>query len=247
MKLPVKLANVPIVEAVFEIRFKAAVPTSSVLPGLFFTSLAGSKTFQRLPAAEIPEVMRNADPNLQYAPLVALTWNEKYSIQIGDRSLGVACKLPYPGWSEFKKQILELVKVVTEANVLTSVERCSLKYTNIIPSDLGSLPDIAAIDLKIGTQEAHRGHLQIRADLLDGEAIHIVQIVSEGTTTLIGGRSITGVVIDVDTVRNFESVKPADFADQLLNSIDDLHTKTKRVFFSCLKPQALEKLGPTYA
>ena len=119
-------------------------------------------------------------------------------------------QVAYPGWSEFKKEILELVKVVTEANVLTSVERCSLKYTNIIPSDLGSLPDIAAIDLKIGTQEAHRGHLQIRADLLDGEAVHIVQIVSEGTTTLIGGRSITGVVIDVDTVRNFDSVKPAD-------------------------------------
>ena len=191
--------------------------------------------------------MRNSDPNLQYAPLVALTWQGKYSIQIGDRSLGIACKLPYPGWSEFKKHILEVEKLVTGADLLTSVERCSLKYTNIIPSELGKLPDVVAVNLKIGAQEILDSHLHIRVELIDKELIHIVQIASEGTTTFMDGKSVTGIVVDIDTVRTFESITSLEFADLLSNSIDDLHTRTKKVFFSCLNPQAIEKLEPSYA
>jgi hypothetical protein len=53
-KLPAKLKEVPIVDAVFEVRFKANVPISSLLPGLLFSKLEGKKEIQRLPALSCP-------------------------------------------------------------------------------------------------------------------------------------------------------------------------------------------------
>jgi uncharacterized protein (TIGR04255 family) len=245
MKLPVKLTKVPIVEAIFEVRFKAAVPTSSILPGLLFANLAGEKTVERLPAANLPEVMRNADVNLQYAPLTRLLWGG-FAVLIGDRSFGVACKLPYPGWTEFKKAILHVEALVAGANVLLEVERYSLKYTNIVPSEIGSAADTVEFELKLGDRGARDRTLQIRAEIPNGDVLHIVQIVSEGTIALADGTLRKGAVIDVDTIRLLEKINPAEFSKLLADTLDDIHLKTKAMFFSCLKPPALQKLEPVY-
>jgi uncharacterized protein (TIGR04255 family) len=247
MRLPLKLTHVPILEAVFEVRHQSSVPTSTVLPGLLFGALPGERTVQRQPAAEMPEFIRQADPNLRYAPLSGLLWGASYLVLVSDHSFGVACKLPYPGWTEFSSAILRVVDLVTQANVLSRIDRCSLKYTNIIPTDIGSATEVVEFNLQVGGHPVTGpGHFQVRAEIFEDDLVHIVQIISEGTTTTaIEGSNKKGAVIDVDSVRQL-SMTPMDFSKSLPTSLTEHHLSTKRIFFSCLKATALEKLGPIY-
>jgi uncharacterized protein (TIGR04255 family) len=245
MKLPLKLTKVPIVDAVFEVRHRSEVPSSSVLPGLLFSQLPGRKTFQKQPAADLPEAFRKADPELRYAPLSGFSWDEKFLVLMSDYSFGLACKRPYPGWSEFRKAILTVVEAVASANILSQIERCSLKYVNIIAPEFGSAYDAVEFNLMVGKKIVQEGHFQLRSEIPEGNLLHIVQIVSEGALQT-DGVVRKGAVIDVDTVRQFKDMSPVDFVASLPNSLDEHHLATKGMFFSCLKQSALEKLGPIY-
>ena len=97
-KLPLKLGKEPLIEALFEMRFKATAPVSNILPGLLFTKFKGEKKIEKLPAAQLPEELRKVDPSLHYAPLLRIYW-DRFMILTSDRSSGLACKMPYPGWN----------------------------------------------------------------------------------------------------------------------------------------------------
>ena len=84
--LPTKLKKEPIVDAVFEIRFKSVAPVSMILPGVFFSRLDGEKTLSELPAAQIPKHVRDIDPNLQFAPTQQIQWNG-FVISFSDKSI----------------------------------------------------------------------------------------------------------------------------------------------------------------
>jgi hypothetical protein len=203
---------------------RAHAPASTVFPGLLFRELPGEKSFQRQPVAELPEAFRNSDVNLQYAPLVGLVWS-KYIILIGNRSFGIACQLPYAGWTNFKSE--------------------SLKYTNILPAKLGKTSDVIILSLGIGDRTLDNNPLQLRSEFFEENLIHIVQVASEGMVTLADGSTRQGVVLDIDTVRNL-TIPPAEFSANLPGILEDIHNRLKTVFFSCLTDRALAGLEPTY-
>jgi uncharacterized protein (TIGR04255 family) len=244
--LPVKLRDVPIIDAVFEIRFRANVPISSLLPGLLFSQLDGKKEISKLPAGDIPEPMRAIDPNLYYAPYIRLSW-ERFNVNIGDRSCSVGCLLPYPGWTEFKKAVLKIDELISKTQLLIAIERMSLKYTNIIPNSIGNAADIADFDLRLGSKDAKNVQFHLRAEIPDGEVLHVTQLASQGAATLIDGAVREGTVIDIDTVRiSSMTEQPEQFFAKLSERLEALHLRTKSMFFSLMKPETVAKLGATY-
>jgi uncharacterized protein (TIGR04255 family) len=245
MKLPQKLAKQPLVEAIFEMRFKSQAAVSSILPGFLFTKLAGKKSIERLPAAELPQQMRNIDPNLQYAPLVRIHW-DAFMILIGDRSVGLACKFPYLGWSAFKPAILNLVELIKEASVIESVERMGLKYTNVIPSELGDVSALVKFELKVGKHNAAKDNFQIRVEVPKDDLLQIVQIIALATATFPDRTSRSGVNLDIDTVAMTANIPFPEFADKLPDRIEAAHRACKVMFFDCLKPETIKKLEPSY-
>jgi uncharacterized protein (TIGR04255 family) len=245
-KLPAKLRDVPIIDAVFEVRFSANLPMSSLLPGLLFGQLEGNKEISKLPAGEIPEPMRSMDPNLQYAPYISLSWG-RFRVNIGDRSFSVSCLLPYPGWTEFKKAIEKINILVGHTDLLVRIERMSLKYTNVIPTSVGTAAEIADFDLRLGPKEAKNGLFHIRAEIQDGDIVHVVQLAPRGAATLGDGSMVEGTVFDIDSVQaNSAAEAPTQFFSHLAERVEALHLKTKTMFFSLLKPNTIEKLGATY-
>lgn len=99
--LPTKLKKEPIVDAVFEIRFKSVAPVSMILPGVFFQpGLDGEKTLSELPAAQIPKHVRDIDPNLQFVPTQQIQWNG-FVISFSDKSIVIAVSFLYPGWTAY--------------------------------------------------------------------------------------------------------------------------------------------------
>ena len=112
-QLPKKLNKEPLLDAVFEIRFSALIPASSILPGIFFDKLDGEKDVSQLHVGDLPKQIRDSDPNLRFAPVTRILWKD-FILLIGDRIIAVGCKMPYVGWEKFSKIIIQIVKIVGE-------------------------------------------------------------------------------------------------------------------------------------
>lgn len=244
--LPKKLKKEPLIDAVFEIRFKSDFPAGGILPGLLFGKLDGNKTIEQLPVSQIPQHMRDADPSFQFAPLSRLDWGQFY-INVGDRSVSVGFKHPYPGWGSFKPAITEVMGVLKDANVIRSVERYALKYIDLIPAT--SLQEQVAFvnfDITLAGHKLTREVFQLRIEIPRDGFIHAVQVVSSATATLQSGESRQGLVVDVDTIATLKSILFDELLTGFSEKLEAIHQANKKIFFDCLKPETITALEPEY-
>lgn len=245
--LPKKLGKEPLVDAIFEIRFTSSAPASDILPGFLFGKLLGKKSIERLPVADVPQPIRDNDANLKFAPLVRLHW-DNFIILIGDRSVAVACKMPYPGWDNFRKVIISTVELINEASIIDLVSRCSVKYVDLIPSkDLKEQISLISLEVMLGGHKLEREAFQLRMEIPHNGFVNVVQIVSSAILTLPVGEEKTGIVVDIDTIDNFHSDEVFDqFLVGLADRVENLHNTSKEMFFNCLKRDTIDFLEPIY-
>jgi uncharacterized protein (TIGR04255 family) len=243
MKLPRKLGKEPLIEAVFEVRFTAMSPASNILPGLLLAKLTRTAGIQRLPAANLPQPIRDSDPNLMYAPIIRVGW-PPFTVLISDRSLGVASAVPYVGWAKFKPAILSVVDATMEETSISSVQRIALKYTDLVSAEVGDIHAILQTDPKIGENSLTK--VQVRAQVLKGGYTHIIQIASDVTATLPDATTREGLAIDVDTIQEFANRSHSEFVKAFPDDLKRLHHANKEMFFTSLRPEILEKLEPEY-
>ena len=246
MNLPLKLGKAPLVEAVFDVRFTALFSASSILPGMLFSKLDAPRSVDRLPIANLPEQMRSNDPNLMYAPFVKIGW-DAFTILISDRSVALACTIPYPGWPTFKRGILKVIEIIGTANVVQSIDRFSLKYVNVFPAELGEIGSIANLDVRIGPYSAEGHNVQLRAEIQHGELIRVLTIASSAKSTFADGTSRSGPLLDIDIIAVIERTPFTKFFDNLSDRVELVHTEAKATFFTCVKPEIMKKLEPFYA
>ena len=244
--LPDRLGKEPLIDAVFECRFVANMPMANVLPGFLMSNLQGINSVNNLPAAELPQAIRNTDPNLAFSPLIRIEWGE-FNLSIGDRNIIIGCKLPYPGWMKFKAAILEVLKVLPQLNGIQSVQRYSMKYIDLIPLDsLASQAEAIDLKLSIGNIAHTNERFNIRLDIEDDNFIHILNIVSGASSDLGNGKHLSGLVIDTDTIKNVDDEPYDDWVGELGPHLDQLHISNKKMFFNCLSENGLTELSPQY-
>lgn len=244
--LPKKLKKEPLIDAVFEIRFKSDFHAGGILPGLLFGKLDGNKTIEQLPISQIPQQVRDADQNLQFAPLSRLDWGHFY-INVGDRSLSVGCKYPYPGWSNFKSAITEVVGALKDANVIKSVERYALKYIDLIPaSSVQEQVAFVNFDVVLAGHKLTKEVFHLRMEIPRGDFIHAIQLVSSATATLQSGESKQGLIVDVDSIGILKDISLNELLIGFPEKLDRIHQENKNVFFDCLKAETLSALEPEY-
>lgn len=244
--LPKRLLKEPLIDAVFECRFAGKYPASNILPAFLFTEFGSGGTLERLFNSDIPEAVRNNEPNLMYAPLLRLVF-ERYTFLVGDRSIAVACNLPYQGWQSFKSQIINTIKILEKSDVANVINRYSLKYVDFIPLE-STKEQVAAVDLdlKVGEHTLTDQDYQVRMEIKEDDFFTIVQLVSGAKFTKPSGEEKVGLVIDVDTIKNVDSLPVSDFKAGLDSVLEDIHTVSKHAFFNCLTPETLSSLEPEY-
>jgi uncharacterized protein (TIGR04255 family) len=241
--VPTRLKKEPLIEAIWEIRFSnAATAVSELLPGILYRSW-GAPRVVRLPTADIPSPIIEADPNLRYVPKIRLE-SENRAVQIGDRAISLSQRRPYSGWSAFSEDIRQLWAVVRNTGLLPQLERFSLKYIDLI-----SLPEpkgLACLNLKVelGEHEVSNRPVQLRAEIEQGEFAHIIHIASPAEVTLPGLLCpLKGVLVDIDTV---VALGGADSWDRLDHELDAAHAAGKVLFFGLLTADTLAYLEPEY-
>jgi uncharacterized protein (TIGR04255 family) len=244
--LPTRLGKEPLVDVVFEARFESASPASSIFPGILFAELPDQKLVERLPAADLPDALRNVDPNVKFAPVGRIAWSD-YLILFSDHSVAIACKLPYPGWNKFKSTIERIMDILLKTGVIQRIVQIDLKYVDLL--EISTLQEqIQAVNLTVGlaNQSLENENFQLRIELQRNSLTNVVQIASGVTVSLMSGLKKTGLMIDVDTVQLNLNLSADDFRSTLSYTLETMHTANKAVFFDILTAQTISSLEPSY-
>lgn len=243
--VPKRLKQEPLIEAIWQVQFDSP-DVGDVLPGVLFTELRKRHSelqLKRLPAANIPALIAQIDPNLRFVAKVLMEEpGGQFLWQVGDRVVTLNCRKPYAGWDAFKKAIEALINDLRNSGLVPQIQRHSLRYLDLLTLD--PAPDISALKLKIrlGGYEINRHNLQVRLEIPADECIHIIQVVTPANANLSEGTQ-TGTLVDLETSGKDA---PHDW-EEVLKQLEILHAKSKEIFFRhILKEETIQKLEPEY-
>lgn len=246
-QLPVRLNQEPLVDVVFEVRFSSNFDASEVVPGYLFTKLEGEAKTERLPASDIPKQIRDQDQKLRFSPIVRLAWG-RYFVSVGERVLTVSCRIPYPGWSEFRSTIHYVLDLVKDLGAIKEVYRYSLKYVDLLESsDLGEQISKINLSLNLGGHELDKDYFNLRMDVPEDNFLHLVSVYPQAQVSFEDGATKHGIIVDVDSLKECGAQPALEWFDSLAAELDLLHSANKRMFFKLVNDEALEDLEPIYA
>jgi uncharacterized protein (TIGR04255 family) len=240
MILPKQINPCPINQAVVEIRFDSSLPTDAVF-GVVYNKLKDSyKNAERLPILQIPEAVRNNDPNLLYQPHYKLL-KDYYALQIGPKVISLAIiDQKYTTWESYFEEIQNVFEKINELDFISNVVRVGLRYINFFAEDIWKNINIS---VKIVENEIVGEEIFVRT-ILDRDEYKVAlqtgnQLKLEDNNQIIGRAS----VIDIDTF----------IQDQNINFFGDMkpilikgHTIEKEIFFKLLNKDFLKSLNPEY-
>lgn len=242
--LPVRLEREPLVDALFEVRVNSSSSLADVIPGFLVHDLGGDARITRLPAADLPFPVRKQDLNLQNAPLLRVEWGN-FLISVGDRNVVISCKMPYPKWPNFKAMILDILGRIAKLNPEGSVERYSLKYVNVIPAtNYANQIGKVRMAVTLGDLQVCDQHVSLQVHEKTADAIHIYNIVTGAQARTSGGKETAGILVDIDSIRNFNAPSLKELASNIEEDLEALRQENKLKFFSCLTESTIKEMGP---
>jgi len=153
---PKKLNRCPLVEAIFEIRFNTMIPEDAVF-GIVYQSLGkiiNKKPPVALPIVNLPSEVRRQDPNLKFQPHYQIKLNN-WTISVGPKTLLFSNRSPYVGWDEYKRFIIEALRLITLSGIIDQVVRTGLRYINVFDGYLfkNTKLKLEVIDGELTTEE----------------------------------------------------------------------------------------------
>ena len=236
------------IEAIWQVQFQPVENQSiaEILPGVIFTTLRAEipgLQLKRLPAAEIPPIVAQHDPNLRFAAKYRIESPESpFIFQVGDQIVTVNCRKPDSGWARFKPQVLRLASLLDETGVIVRPQRHSIRYVDLLT--LESPPSLSSLRmaLAIGDLEIQGRPLQLRVELSDEGCQHVLQVVTPAQINLPEGEE-TGTLIDLETVSELKG----NSLSELDEDLERIHVASKRLFFAqVLTQDAIKRMDPEY-
>jgi len=240
MTLPKQINPCPINQAVVEIRFNSSLPSDAVF-GVVYNKLKDSyKSAEQLPILQIPEAVRNNDPNLLYQPHYKLI-KEHYAFQVGPKVISLAItEQKYTTWESYYEEIQSVFEKIKEIDFISNVLRVGLRYINFFVDDIW---ENINIDVKIIENEIAGEEIFVRTVLPKDEYKVMLQAGNqlrlEENNQVVGRASI----IDIDTSIEGENI---NFFEDMNSILEKGHSIEKEIFFGLLKDNFLKSLNPEY-
>jgi uncharacterized protein (TIGR04255 family) len=241
-ELPIKLETNLINEAVFEVRFSSVIPPEAVF-GIVYQIVVQKYphlTTTPLPISQLPEVIRNTDPNLKYNPHYSLATGS-FLVNIGPRSVVFSVQKPYIGWTEWKKFMIPILNNLTTAPIIDTVERTGLRYINIIS---GNVFPVANVSIEITQKKLLDQSTTLRTEEQDGNYTKILQIANNAIIT-INGKNTQASLLDIDICNNC-MLKNIEFKNAFERILEESHDIEKVSFFNVLTDDFIKTLKPIY-
>lgn len=241
---PTRLRDDAIVEAVCQVHFASSKELPEVVLGRL-TDYGHPGEFQltRLPAAEVPPMIRRTDLNFKFQPLLELRAAQGRIVRIGENVLSVhlAGVGMYPGWGvyrpELERTLSHLFAKVSDVEILN----VTLRYINAIVPSRHHIGDVHDLQLKVVIgRESFAGPMNLNFSERHGSS-HLV------TTRIAHTSFVQGVLPDQTVaVVDVEVSTPPGFVTGGMTSVlawcDDAHTLEKKAFFRLIPAEVLPKL-----
>lgn len=243
-RLPIRLERAPLHEVVFEIRFAPQRESAAeLLPGLLYSSLAGQfSRVEQLPAAGIPRMLRQSDPNLRYSPVTRLV-GDVSAVAVGDQVVALTISSPYPGWDAFRNHIQNLLGALRDTGFVGQVERFSLKSVNVLTIEPGHQLESLNAHLELAGRPIPETGFRLRTEYQSDPYFQIVELVPNVSIDLGPNGSIAGLLLNLDCVRMIHGEDFWAIADRELSVI---HERQNLLFFSMITDRTLAALQPVY-
>ena len=198
--LPIRIEACPLIDALIEFRFEAAITKSAVF-GIIYNLIKEEYRGNviNLPILQIPEQIREVDPNLKFKPLYRIE-NERFVIQIGYDVLSISSKMPYIGWSDFSKHSFSIINKVISSGIIKRVSRIGHRYINFFKGDITN-----GLTMSFSMTEKYTSeNLLIRTDVKDGNFMNTLQFVNNANyKPHPNSIEMVGSLIDIDTSREY--------------------------------------------
>lgn len=238
MKLPVRIEDCPIVDAILEIRFSSNIYSSAVF-GLIYNVLKEKyPKIEKLPILQLPEELRERDPSLRFKPTYKAT-NESFTIQIGPEVFAISSNMPYVGWEKFSREIQTSLNSILNMDVIEKVHRLGLRYINYFDEDIYKN---IKMKVQINNEVRDLKKTVFRTELQHNNFLSTLQISNNAKNTKNGKESI-GSILDIDTFKDFSD---ESFANNYMEMIHEAHRQEKELFFKLFNEDFLKSLNPIY-
>jgi uncharacterized protein (TIGR04255 family) len=232
-----KLKDDPIAEALVDIRFETKELYEVVLGRLSDMPGWQSLLKSRLPAADIPAPLRDANPQLRYLPSLEISETPSVRFRIGANVFSVHFLAPYPGWHEVLPRVEKVVDNLFRTLPTLTVTRLALRYINAFSEHRHFVKSVGDLNLE-ATVAGTRidGPISLAFSSVAAPTIHVItRVVSQEFFESAGPTEAT-VVADVDV---FTPVGYSETSAGAVKTwVDSAHTVEKGAFRKLL-PDAL--------
>jgi uncharacterized protein (TIGR04255 family) len=239
-RIPRRLKNDPIVEALFELRFTSTDIAEVILGKLASCEEWRNSGIQRLPLADVPAAIRENDPNLAYQPVLQVNHREGTRlIKIGPRMLSYHALPPYPGWPVFEPELWSSTQHVFGVLKDVIATRFGFRYINLLTKE-HLIEGISSLNIDVRlagdmlTSPLNLNYQRSRAakhnSIVRVASIEFVQNPSPGLTALVD--------VDIFTPTDFRSNDAAEARVW----IDEAHKFLKEEFFTLLPDSIIDQL-----
>lgn len=236
-RIPKKISPCPISEAVVELRFESNFP-AEVIYGISYQNLKKHFPIQeKLPIMELPQSIRDDDPNLKFNPYFRLR-NENFIFQIGPRNFSISCPKEYKGWDVFFKQIGSVFKDLQSLGIIHKPIRIGLRYISFFEK-LNVFEHIK-LSLELAENSLIGCKNVIRSEFEHEDFNCVLNLANNAALNNI---KITGSVIDIDVIYDKDQ---KSMLINFLKIVSQAHDLEKKIFFGILKEKFLKRLNPEY-
>jgi uncharacterized protein (TIGR04255 family) len=236
--IPKKITPCSIVEAVFEARFETSIPSAAVLGLLYPNLLDKFQNFNELPILQIPEDIRNQNPNLKYQPFYRFSDNANFEILVGSNVVAISNTKNYAGWELFSENIYFILNILLEAKIPSAISRFGLRYMSFFELDIFK---VINFELTQNKSPILSEALFINSLLRCDNFLINLQL---SNNVILPENQKKGSLVDIDTY--VENIELEMFKEEYKPILENAHLQEKKLFFGLLNKDFLDSFSPEY-
>ncbi len=237
IKIPKRINPCPITRATIELVFDSAIPLSTVIGIVYNEFKHDYPNLRELPTSQMPDFIRRKEASLQNSPCYLLSKEEgDYALWVGEKVLSLTNQGSYVGWEALRAKFGEMHERIKKISLIKKHERISVLYSNEFTFNIMEQINIAISMQGKYLSDAGTG---VRLSLKDDKFITNLNIAND-VQMQDKKESAKSSVIDIATWTG-------DITNDIMQELEDCHTKEKRAFFELLNQDFIEnKLNPEY-
>ena len=241
-ELPERIVPDAIIEALVEFRIEHEDLPEAVVGRLLDLRLWQGFSHVRLPTADIPQPIKDADPGLRYQPNIELRNPDGSRVaKIGGHVLSYHVNGPYPGWAVFRPEIESALREVVERLKSAKFTRIGFRYINVFRPEEHHISGIADTNfvLRLGDEHITRS-VNVNYNHECGENHVVTMRVATPDMIITNIAPGFSLMADID-VGSKPGMSITGF-DEAMAWIDEAHTHEKEAFFGLLPKRVVQSL-----